>query len=683
MALTPEYQETSMAFIEYDTRLHTETHQNLMGGTSDNMLSVASRMALSSNWELLSLISGHDILWYASATRDHVRMGCARRLSDLFSFPPEAVAHAAYIFDEMYLALRRYEETLEKYLTDNEIGADVRDVYRLQNHFSSAMLLMGERIENSFCEHMQPSLTDCVVRDRREIPCVTFKGGYMFTIFFDDGCIYLHPTHPTHKFQESKIIDFNSNIEFGPLPLRDEEHEVVLSSLLFQMFFSHGLQIEKVNESVSIVDVSVQNSERDVLPFYFFPVMHFPVLHLLEQSGWFVSSSVSLLLHTSEYFYWKHKRLYCFRDVNDHWLKDHCPDICQIIRDCTAVKPEVCVNPYFPDEKSKKVLGFWVSNGATRVHFNLAIKLVEEMGLNRLFDTSLFCFDHNHNNVGNKHSDSDSSYLMLEHKKFGLSPLLFVSGDEENKVFEARFYYVEAHGEVMQKTILFPSDFSNTKPRVLPLGEESVPMVDMYVMGKNTNLVWGMTIENEHGAFLTDGCYTLSFSGLPPRAKEAVTLSTLFDFLSASRCNVMEGSEVWINVTKATYAVIQEQSLKQGYQVMLAVTERLHNDMASPRLLRGFYVLGGSDYQLDISSNFVTIIFVLAGKKSVPGRDTARDDSANPDSYVNQKLDAGEYRILSLSLPLFDSDRKPVFSSFKDDSLPIYKYLKERPTRIR
>ena len=46
MALTPEYQETSMAFIEYDTRLHTETHQNLMGGTSDNMLSVASRMAL-------------------------------------------------------------------------------------------------------------------------------------------------------------------------------------------------------------------------------------------------------------------------------------------------------------------------------------------------------------------------------------------------------------------------------------------------------------------------------------------------------------------------------------------------------------------------------------------------------------------------------------------------------------
>jgi hypothetical protein len=112
----------------------------------------------------------------------------------------------------------------------------------------------------------------------------------------------------------------------------------------------------EVNESVSIVDVSVQNSERDVLPFYFFPVMHFPVLHLLEQSGWFVSSSVSLLLHTSEYFYWKHKRLYCFRDVNDHWLKDHCPDICQMIRDCTAVKPEVRVNPYFPDEKSKKVL---------------------------------------------------------------------------------------------------------------------------------------------------------------------------------------------------------------------------------------------------------------------------------------------------------------------------------------
>jgi len=116
---------------------------------------------------------------------------------------------------------------------------------------------------------------------------------------------------------------------------------------------------------------------------------------------------------------------------------------------------------------------------------------------------------------------------------------------------------------------------------------------------------------------------------------------------------------------------------------MLAITTGLHNDMHSPRLLRGFYVLGGSDAELKICSNFVTIIFVIAGKKSVPGRDTARDDNANVDSYVNQKLDVGEYRILSLSIPLFDCDHKPMFSSCKDETLPFYKYLKERPTRLR
>jgi hypothetical protein len=199
-----------------------------MGGRSDNMLSVASRMALSSNWDLISLNSGVDVLWYASATRDNVRMGCAGKISDLFSFPPEAVAHAAYLFDFMYLALRRYGETLEKHFTDNETCAEIMDISKVQNHLAVAMLLMGERIEPEFCEHMQPSLTDCVVRDRREIPCVTLKGGYLFTIFFDDGCIYLRPTHPTHQFEESKTFDFNSKLVFGQLPLRDEKHEVVL-----------------------------------------------------------------------------------------------------------------------------------------------------------------------------------------------------------------------------------------------------------------------------------------------------------------------------------------------------------------------------------------------------------------------------------------------------------------------
>jgi hypothetical protein len=683
MAPTPDYQETSMAFIEYDNRLHTETHQSLMGGRSDNMLSVASRMALSSNWDLISLNSGVDVLWYASATRDNVRMGCAGNISDLFSFPPEAVAHAAYLFDFMYLALRRYGETLEKHFTDNETCAEIMDISKVQNHFAVAMLLMGERIEPEFCEHMQPSLTDCVVRDRREIPCVTLRGGYLFTIFFDDGCIYLRPTHPTHQFEESKTFDFNSKLVFGPLPLRDEKHEVLLPSLAFPMFFSHGLKAEKVNEEIKFIDISTEKCDRATLPFYFFPVMHFPVLHHLEQSGWLVSSSVSLLLHTSEYFYWKHQISYCFREANDRWLKDNCPDICKLISNCTAGKPDINIHPYFADERSKNVLGFWVSNGAKRVHFNLAVKLSEHSSSGNLFDTSLFCVDHNHNHHREHGDNVASSYLMLDSKKFGLSPLLLVAGDEENKQFEAQFTYMEENGMVAEEKICFPSDFSNTKPRMLPLGEDSVPMADMFNMKANTNRVWGLTIENENGAFISDGCYTMSYAALPPRAREPVTSSTLFDFLSASRCNLREGSEVWINVTNYSYGIIQEQCLKQGYNVMLAITAGLHNDMQSPRLLRGFYVLGGSDSELEISSNFVTIIFVLAGRKSVPGRDTARDDNANSDSYVNQKLEVGEYRIVSLSIPLLDCDHKPMFTSFKDESLPIYKYLKERPTRLR
>jgi hypothetical protein len=678
-APTPEFMVKEEAKIEYDARLHTDTHQHMMGGKSDNMLSVASRMANNSNWHTLLFANGESVLWYTPVIRDCVQMSQARTRANLFPFPPESVAHTAFMFDDMFLANRRYIEVLEKQRSSDEMHDDEQAFHQSENVFALAMLHLGNSMNFELCAHMQPSLTECTVRDAREIPCVTFEHGFLFTIAFRDGWLYLRPTYKTHKWAESEELQLRENMPFSHLPLQNEQHEVVLSSAYFFMLFRHGLNCQKVDNHVVSVNVTVNYTDNKKLPFYMFPVMHFPFLLRLEHSGWSIKDTASLLLNTSEYFYWKHRMDYVFRDSGDTWLLQKCPEVCKLLGECHAARPAVHIQAYFLDSTSTKVLGFWATEKDVQVHFGSTEQVWQQLTKDAFCDTSAFISRQKLNyNAGESVEGHDLSYLMLECKKHGLVPVCNSDGVEGEEPFVARFSYVDDDGNKMEKITRFPNKFDNTTPRLLPLGEESMQMKQMYKQSTSIQNVWGLVIENASGGFLCDGCHTVNSVAFSPCGKHPVPISFEMDFISTSRCMLVEGNELWITITHAVYGMVLQQAKEQGFRIMLPVSEELHTNMQGPRLLRAFYVLGGSVHDKNIDVNTVRLICIIANKKSVPGKQTTQDDNADTDSIVNQEIEQQHTRMIAISLPILDTDRGAVFSYKRDESLPFYKYFKER-----
>ena len=51
---SPAYNTQTEAVVEYDHRLHVDSTLHIMGGASDNMLSLDSRLAKRENWRLLA-----------------------------------------------------------------------------------------------------------------------------------------------------------------------------------------------------------------------------------------------------------------------------------------------------------------------------------------------------------------------------------------------------------------------------------------------------------------------------------------------------------------------------------------------------------------------------------------------------------------------------------------------------
>lgn len=673
LAPSPVFKSKEEAQIEYDVRLHTDTHQHRMRGKSDNVLSVASRMASSVNWEMLEFANGQHALWYVPVLRDCVQMSQAQTRANLFPFPPESIAHSAFMFEDMFLANRRYMESLEKQWSSAEMDGEEQLFHRHENVFAIAMLQMGNSMNYELCAHMQPSLTDCVIRDRREIPCVTFEHGFLFTIAFSDGLLYLRPTYKTHTWTAADTLQLRENLPFCSLPLKNEAHEVVLPSSNFFMLFQHGLNCEKVNHRVVSVEVNVKHTDRKKLPFYMFPVMHFPVLLRLEHSGWYIKDKASLLLHTNEYFYWKHQTRYKFCNSRDKWLMQNCSEVCQVLDECHAARPSVQIDAYFLNDQSTKVLGFWATENGVQVHFSSTDQVRQQLAKDTFCDTRLFYSRTPLQQGAEAGAQAQTlSYLMLECSKCGLVPVCH-SADGDDLV--AHFSYVDTEGQQTEQITRFTKNFENTTPRMLPLGEESARMC---TESTHPQEFWGLVVENASGGFLCDGCYSVSAGACLPCGKEHVHISFEMDFINMSRCMLVEGSELWITVTGAVYYTILQQVKKQGLEIMLPVSEELHANMQGTRLVRSFYVLGGSVHDQKIESNTVRLICIIANKKCVPGKKATQDDNPDIDSIVNQQIEKHNTHKVAISLPIIDKDWTAVVSCHRDESLPVYKYFKER-----
>jgi hypothetical protein len=216
--------------------------------------------------------------------------------------------------------------------------------------------------------------------------------------------------------------------------------------------------------------------------------------------------------------------------------------------------------------------------------------------------------------------------------------------------------------------------FEHFKARLLPAGEESNKWPNA------VDYVWGLVVENRSGVFLQDGCYTVSSMVSHPAIQKQEPVFIRMDFISMSRCMLIEGSQIWINITAQLYDELQRQALEQGFKIMLPVTTELHYNMQGLRYLRGFYVLGGSLHNTPIKSNYVRIICIIA--KQDHNRRNKVDDSAGADSVVNQPVDQKHSRFVAFSLPVLDEEGACIVTRDRNDDAPFYKYLRESPARV-
>jgi len=371
-----------------------------------------------------------------------------------------------------------------------------------------------------------------------------------------------------------------------------------------------------------------------------------------------------MLLHTLEYFQAKHYRIFYVRDCADQWFEQNNPTVSTLYANCKAVLPAICMHACFVCDQTPNVLGFWAEHDGQIAYFSSSEQVREHLSNNTFMDFSVFV----------PSSFTCSSYLMLEHPEFGLSHVRYADRNTESsceRMLLADFHYVAHNEKMMHRQECFSMTFEHFKARLLPAGEES------NIWPNTVDYVWGMVVENSNGVFLQNGCYTVSSMVSHPATQKQEPVLMQMDFINMSRCMLIEGSQIWINITQQLYIELQRQAHKQGFKIMLPVTRELHDNMQGERYLRGFYVLGGSLHDTTINCNHVRIICIIA--KQVNNKRNQVDDSAGPDSVVNQPVDQKNSRFVAFSLPLLEDNGACIITRDRNDDVPFYKYLRESP----
>ena len=287
------------------------------------------------------------------------------------------------------------------------------------------------------------------------------------------------------------------------------------------------------------VSIDTCFSEHKRLPFYMFPVMHYPVLLRMVQNGWSMpmpealqEDDEHLFMQTSEQFFANDSKAYVMRvvELQRAWFVANCPEVLEAAHGLTEL------TAYFMSEDSGHVAGLGARHEGMRVHFDSLHQLQARM--QQGIDSSLYAWVH----VGSR------EYYMMEHELWGYAPVSLVSPQAERMLATFAWIYTENDTAIEQtKNVEF--SFKDLTPNMNPPTKQ------------DQHTCWGLTAEHEH-SFLDDGCYTVSTVGTDPRGL-ACSSTQHVDFITVSRCIVPEGFELWIRVTESIYACLLKQAQAQ------------------------------------------------------------------------------------------------------------------------
>jgi len=267
----PNLALTAPAAIVYDERLHVDSYPYSADNTLDTDTMLCTRMRRPEHFRLVVLCDGSKCLYYRNVINAG-EPGCVPKTrGDLFPYPPEAVYHMQTHFTAQQVAYKRLFSM---------------PGYTVREHIlQAAVQMFGAGVEECMVTHIPATLTHCVVREQREIPCITYKHGMIFTLQVVNNQVHVIPTIPTHVFHSEALLLFTTSLPIagaGPRSFGVERMAEFMSSgfqLCPQGDGSAFVSISKPDDRLTQVDPADHESPlrwlpENALPFSLFPVVH-------------------------------------------------------------------------------------------------------------------------------------------------------------------------------------------------------------------------------------------------------------------------------------------------------------------------------------------------------------------------------------------------------------------------
>ena len=175
---------------------------------------------------------------------------------ELFPYPPESMAHILSYVEHIRDAILSHasKQTLHPF-------AD--------SIFAFAILEYGRCITGEHVMHIPSTLTDCAALE--EIPCLTWKHGFMFVLRVCGKNTKLYPVAPTHPDPESR---------YSELPLSEDYIDFPTNQLSYAT--AHGLVLDDTAVHYQPAPCGAAHACRPSLPFLMFPIVQFDTLLLLK-----------------------------------------------------------------------------------------------------------------------------------------------------------------------------------------------------------------------------------------------------------------------------------------------------------------------------------------------------------------------------------------------------------------
>ena len=601
------YDGGGMAFVVFDERLHVDSIENV-----NNMLCMRARQ--SSEWAVLG---GDNAFIVYKSTCD---LSDTNTLLDEvpFPFPPESVSHMQTHF------------TVMKRCNNNIRTVNPMQAVGYGNLLALAMRLYGCNTTSDMVSYIPATLTQCVTREEREIPCITYACGYMFCLKFEsrERKLRLFPVQPTYGWNQNDE-DVNGEL-FCELPVKN--------SVSFPSFLLGDVMVRGIREQDDGSIVVNPSATGKPHPFYFFPVVHWPHLVLIDVEQVMVTCKLDVdsavlddiqladlrIMPVDEWL----TALPCRKAPEQEleaWFREN-SDVPKISKPVKCVSMFPCNDtPYFcvESEDGKKLvlmgkehLKFFLERPAARyfdgewVYCGHVLDLGDEvLPLKKRSDGIILAEAYDFNN---EEYEICMKAIQAETKALNMLDDNIRRTMQEGRQTE-ELVHSRAQRTLIRQQLREKLPKCETKATVrmrLLLGEELKTWKTATPPTSESTATLGL-VQAHKGTenFLVNGCYNITHADWRCRDTEVVETTTDMDFVTMSRCILREGAAMWMRVDQQAMRLLSAL----GFHPRDDSDECMVSAGDVVAYLRVFYVLGGTAIDEHVLRARVRVLVSVAG----------------------------------------------------------------------